>query len=264
MTVTPRLASTILIARDGAEGLELSMIVRNRQIDFASGALVFPGGSLDAGDREARALTDGAEGLDDDALALRVAAIREAFEECGVLLARRDGALVGGEEAARLGARHRADMEAGRITLAALAEAEGLRLAVDLLAPFAHWITPAFMKKRFDTHFFIAAAPEGQDLLHDGGEAVDSLWIRPAAALDEARAGTRTVIFATWLNLEMAAAAANTAEAMAQARARRIVSVEPNLTQEDGRRIMRIPADAGYASAAWEIEDIAKPPKPIA
>lgn len=263
MTAEPRLAATVLLARDNAGSMELCMIVRNRQIDFASGALVFPGGSVDASDHEARDVAGGADGLDDAALALRVAAVREAFEECGVLLARRDGALIGGDEAGRLTEAYRTRLEGREISMAEIARAEGLSLATDLMTPFAHWVTPSFMKKRFDTHFFIVAAPPDHVLAHDGGEAVDALWIRPAAALEEAAAGAKTLVFATWLNVALAGEAANAADALARAASRPLVRVEPTLAKEGDRKVMRIPADAGYSHAAWAIEDIAKPPTPL-
>ncbi|MEL6792531.1 MAG: NUDIX domain-containing protein, partial [Pseudomonadota bacterium] len=203
-----RLAATILLARDGAEGMELSMVVRHHEIDFASGALVFPGGSVDAADGEARAWCDGDEGLSDDEAQVRVAAIREAFEECGVLIATRNGALLTGAEAAEMGPRWRDRLEANEVAMADLAREEGLRFPLDRLTLFSRWITPPMMPKRFDTFFFIAETPAGHALLHDGSEAVDSLWIRPEAALDAARTGEKTILFPTRLNLAVAAEAA--------------------------------------------------------
>ena len=159
------------------------MVVRHHQIDFVPGALVFPGGKADAADFDA-GLDDRLDGAaaDPDLKALQVASIREAFEECGVLLARRAGALVDGDEAWRLTETYRARLEHGEVSMAEIARAEGLTLAADLMIPFAHWVTPGFMKKRFDTHFFIVAAPEGHALSHDGGEAVDANEIRALVA----------------------------------------------------------------------------------
>ncbi len=240
------------------------MVVRHHEIDFASGALVFPGGSVDPSDSEARAVCDGAETHDDDALAARVAAVREAFEECGVLLARRDGALVSGEEAAALGAVWRDRLEAGEATIGGMARNEGLTLATDLLTPFARWVTPPMMPKRFDTHFFIVPAPEGHALRPDGGEAVDSLWITPHAALEEARAGSKTVIFPTRLNLRLAAEAASVADCVARAAARAVVSVMPDVTRDGEHLIMRIPGEAGYGAAAFRIKGLTGEPVPYA
>lgn len=252
----PRLSATVLLARDGAEGLELFMVVRHHEIDFASGALVFPGGSLDSSDRDPRitALSDGIGDLDPDTVALRVAAAREAFEECGVLLARdRAGSMVDGARATALGDLYRTDLEAGRIGMSDIAEREGLRLALDTLVPFAHWITPTHMPKRFDTHFFLAPAPADHVLAHDGREAVDSIWISPERALHEADAGQRTVIFPTRLNLEKAGRLGTVEDAIRQCRASPVVTVMPRMEKRGERRIMHIPLDAGYGACEFEV-----------
>ena len=246
MTEAPvRLASTILLLRDGAAGLEVFMVVRHHQIDFASGALVFPGGSLDPEDAAlaADAVRGAAvDGLDVAARAFRVAAIRETFEECGVLLARPRGsaALVDGARCARLVA------GAARRTFADMLADEDLVLALDLLTPYAHWITPPVVPKRFDTHFFLAAAPPDQLAMHDGGESVDSVWINPGQALREQEAGNYTIIFPTRLNLRMLDASTSVADALAAARARKIVTVLPELTKLGDERALRIPLEAGY------------------
>ena len=256
--VTPRLSATVLIARDGPDGIEIFMVVRHHEIDFASGALVFPGGSLDKGDRDPRlrAVVDGADELDDDALAVRVAAAREAFEECGVLLARQAGdhAVVDGARAAALGEKYRTKLEAGDISMADLAEAEGLRLALDQLTSFAHWITPVHLPKRFDTHFFLAPAPGGHDLRHDGSEAVDSVWISPAQAQRDADAGRRTLIFATRLNLERLGRSRTVAQAVERATTDPIVTVMPEVEKTDTGRILRIPIEAGYGKAEYHMD----------
>lgn len=253
----PRLSATLLLARDGDEGLELFMVVRHHQIDFASGALVFPGGSLDETDSDPRiaSLCDNCEGLGPDDLRLRVAAAREAFEECGVLMARPIGAtaLVDGVTATRLGEMYREDLEAGRIGMADIAERENLRLALDCFVPFAHWITPHHMPKRFDTHFFIAAAPQDHILQHDGKEAVDSIWINPGRAIADADAGHRTVIFPTRLNLLKAAQASSVAEALDHARSSAVVSVLPERVKRDGKVYLKIPEEAGYGGSEFEV-----------
>jgi 8-oxo-dGTP pyrophosphatase MutT (NUDIX family) len=219
-TIIPRLAATILLVRDGASGLEVFMVKRHHAIDFASGALVFPGGKVEVEDSELAVETDGAS---------RVAALRETFEECGVLLARPRGGrpLVDGPRCAAI----RAAVEQrpfGRM----LAD-ENLELAFDALTPFAHWITPPILPKRFDTRFYIAAAPEDQMARHDGTESVDSLWVNPARALADAEGGRHTLVLATKLNLRMLGESANVADAIAAARARKIVAVEPVATKTD-------------------------------
>lgn len=247
-----RLASTILLLRDGAEGLEVFMVVRHHQIDFASGALVFPGGSLDADDSTLAAdptrYAD-APGLDAAARAFRIAAIRETFEECGVLLARPRGstALVDGARCAKLVA-----SAASRSFAAMLAE-EDLVLALDILTHYAHWITPPLVPKRFDTHFFLAAAPSDQLAMHDGGESVDSVWINPGRALREQQAGNYTIIFPTRLNLKMLDESRTVAEAMAAARARKIVTVLPEPAKLGDERALRIPLEAGYGGEVFPV-----------
>ncbi|MCE9649536.1 MAG: NUDIX hydrolase [Parvibaculum sp.] len=238
-------AATIMLVRDGKQGLEVFMVVRHHQIDSFSGALVFPGGKVDKGDTHdsVRARIDGADGLDDWEFSMRVAAIREAYEECGVLLAREEssGALV---NASRLLALEpmRGGLNKNELGIGDVLEKGGLRLAADLLTPFAHWITPNLMPKRFDTRFYVAAAPEDHLAVHDGSESVDSVWIRPADALAEAEAGKRTVIFPTRMNVLKLGRHGNVADAISVARATPVVTVEPKV---DGS-VLRIPAEAGY------------------
>jgi len=178
--VAPRPASTILLLRDSAnakvdgksrEEIEVFMMVRHYEIDFNSGALVFPGGSVDKGDKEIIAtpeLYSGGEGLDEATLSFRIAAIRETFEESGILLARPKGssALVDAKRASQIEAAHRADLCDGKISFLQVLTDNGMVLALDELVPYAHWITPEGMPKRFDTWFFLAAAPPEQAGAH--------------------------------------------------------------------------------------------------
>ena len=226
--VAPRPAATVLLVRDGPEGLQVFMVVRHHKIDFASGALVFPGGKVDAEDV---ALTGG-----DVEKAARFAAIRETYEECGVLLAR--GAVA---------------LPADRRPFRERLEAEKLEPALDALTPFAHWITPPILPKRFDTRFYIVAAPADQTAMHDGSEAVDSVWIEPARAIREGAEGRRTLVLATRLNLELLGQSATAAEAIALAQKRRIVTVEPRpLKTESGYRLT-IPLEAGYGGPDFDV-----------
>jgi 8-oxo-dGTP pyrophosphatase MutT (NUDIX family) len=245
------LAATILLVRQRQAGLEVFLLQRHDRIDFARGAMVFPGGRVDAGDRDPRlrGRSRGLEGIGEDAAAVRLGAIRETFEECGVLLARPRGeeALVGAGRVADLERRCRADLAAGRVSLAEIAEREDLALACDLLVPFAHWVTPEFMPRRFDTHFFLAAAPEDQAALHDGEESVDSVWTTPSAALADRAAGRRTIIFPTLLNLRKLGESASVAEALERARRSPVVTVLPRMERDaGGARTLRIPPEAGY------------------
>ena len=256
----PVLSATILLVRDGARGLEVFMVQRHHQIDFATGAMVFPGGKLEPGDRAPalRARTRGCEGLSDPDLALRAGAIRETFEEARVLLARRRGNadLLTGAEVLALEERHRAALEKHEIAIDALAEREDLELACDALVPFAHWITPVFMPKRFDTWFFLMAAPPDQVAVHDGHESVDSVWIRPQDAVAEADAGRRTIIFPTLLNVKKLGRSATVAEAIAAARGAPVVTVLPTVADTERGRMMRIPAEAGYDVSEAPLEGL--------
>ncbi len=245
-----RPAATVLLLRDAPDGMEVFMVVRHHEIDFASGALVFPGGRVDPPDR---AIADGPRGghvpgVVGDDLALRVAGIREVHEECGVLLARPrgDNGLI---DAGRLAA-----MATG-LTFAELLEREDLELATELMTPFAHWITPTTMPKRFDTHFFLAVAPADHLAVHDGAESVDSVWINPARALAEAVQGRWKLVFPTRLNLRKLAQWRVTAAAIEAARTNPIVTVMPETTRTPTGRIMRIPEAAGYGGSVFESTD---------
>ena len=245
-TVTPVPAATILVLRDGTDGLEVFMVKRHHQIDFVAGALVFPGGKVHAGDHET-ALHDQIDGAGDwspEQRALGAAAIREAFEESGILFARDTaGAFVSRERLAELD-RYREPLEKDQMALATMLSAENLRLACDWLVPFAHWITPDNMPKRFDTHFFLAAAPEGHAGAHDGRESVDSVWIRPQDAIADRKRWN--VIFPTKLNLMKLSAANTVAEALEFARANPPLTVTPWVEQSPEGPRLRIRDDAGY------------------
>jgi 8-oxo-dGTP pyrophosphatase MutT (NUDIX family) len=261
-------AATILLLRDGTAGLEIFMVVRHHQIDFASGALVFPGGKVDKLDMApgVRERADGMEGLDDWEFSMRVAAIREAFEESGVLLARNEqtGGVV---DAGRLKSleHYRDPLNRGEVGIADFLSKEGLRLAGDMLTPFAHWITPNMMPKRFDTRFYLANAPEDHVAVHDGSESVDSVWISPLQALKEAEAGTRTIIFPTRMNVEKVGESPNVTHAIEAARNRPVVTVEPQVTKnEAGEPVLRIPKEAGYSVTEEPLSAVANVAKPKA
>jgi 8-oxo-dGTP pyrophosphatase MutT (NUDIX family) len=238
--VTPVAASTLLLVRDSARGVEVLMAARHEKSGFAAGALVFPGGKVDAGDAAVGRHCRGLAGLPDSDAAARVAAIRETWEETGILLARRgeNKSLLTQAELGRL-----RDQRGGQFE--ALLQEPGLELAGDRLAPFAHWITPADSPKRFDTMFFLAAFDGDQAPLHDGHEAVDARWVNPEEAVREADAGRCKIVFATRLNLLRLARSRNTAEALAAARAP-VVTVVPEVVKTDKGAFFRIPAEAGY------------------
>jgi len=248
--VAPRPASTVLLLRDGPRGIEVFMVVRHRAIEFASGAMVFPGGKVEPADgaAEVQSAAHGLEGLSAEEAAFRVAAVREIFEEAGVLLARPTGSaeFVAQDAVDDLVARFRAPLEKDEKDIADLIAAADIELACEMLVPFAHWVTPRAVPKRFDTRFFATAMPPNQEPAHDGGETVASRWVRPADALAEAEAGRATLVFATKMNLRLLAESATVDEALAAAAKRRIVCVEPEVTEVEGGFHLRIPAEAGY------------------
>ncbi|MEO8813417.1 MAG: NUDIX hydrolase [Caulobacteraceae bacterium] len=242
-------AATILLVRD-APAFEVLMVLRHHQIDFASGALVFPGGKTHAGDLDPawERRTLGWERSLPHKRALRIAAIREGYEETGVLLARHpDGAPFRGAEAA---AEARDEIATGRRDFIDLIGVLDLRLDLDALSVFARWITPAMMPKRFDTWFYIAIAPADQLAVCDGWETVDAEWVAPAEALRLAALGERKVIFPTRMNLQLLAEATGADNAIARARSRALVTVEPRVADAPGGRVLKIPADAGYGDVS--------------
>jgi 8-oxo-dGTP pyrophosphatase MutT (NUDIX family) len=257
--VAPRDASTILLLRDSkaAAEIEVFMMVRHYEIDFNSGALVFPGGSVDKNDKEIlaqRELYAGGEGLDAAALSFRIAAIRETFEESGILLARPKGSkvLLDAKRASEIEAAHRADLNDHKITFQKVLADNGLVLALDELVPYAHWITPEGMPKRFDTWFFLAAAPPDQLGAHDGRESTDSIWVSPREALAGGETGRFKLPFPTTRNLIKLGKQGNVTDALADSQGRDIVTVMPVMTRLNGGRQLRIPKEAGYDGELFE------------
>lgn len=261
--VVARPASTVMIVRDGPDGespLEVLMLRRTLRADFVGGAHVFPGGAVDPADASAE-VADVCRGLDDAAasatlgvgsggLAYWVAAVRECFEEAALLYARTaQGTLVGDADralAARLEA-HRAALNAHGTTLAAVCEAEGLTLALDHLSYFAHWITPEGSPRRYDTRFFVAAAPPGQVPAHDAGETIADVWVRPADALEHHRAGRMDLILPTIRNLQAIGRFSTTAELLAAARTlTEVPAMLPRLVADGGGVRLLLPGDPGY------------------
>ena len=238
-------AATILLVRDDPT-FEVLMVKRHHQIDFASGALVFPGGKTHAGDHdpawEKRVI--GWESTAPEKRALRIAAIREAYEEAGILLARHaDGETFRGDERAGPA---RDDVAHDRRAFIDLVNELDVHLDLDALTVFARWITPNMMPKRFDTWFYVAAAPADQLAVCDGWETVDAEWITPTEVLRLADAGERTVIFPTRMNIQLLAEADDALDAVVRAAARKLVTVEPKVTDTPEGKVLVIPPDAGY------------------
>jgi 8-oxo-dGTP pyrophosphatase MutT (NUDIX family) len=244
---TPRPASTVLLLRDAPKiGLEVFMVERHHKMGFAAAARVFPGGRVDDADAElADAPTD----------AFRIAAIRETFEESGVLLARAHGqaGLISTDHLARLQTARPA-VNSGEMKFADLLDGESLTLADDLLVPFAHWITPVVYPKRYDTYFFLARTPEHHIAEHDGLESVDSLWISPNQALSDADAGRGKLEFATRRNLEKLSRWNDTEAALAAASGSKIVTVVPVFSGPDDENTVTIPAEADYGGTVFSIK----------
>ena len=257
--VVPRPASTILLLRDGpVSEIEVFMMVRHYEIDFNSGALVFPGGSVDKGDQEIiqnPELYSGGEGLDASALSFRIAAIRETFEESGILLARARGsrALIDAKRASEIEAVHRTELCSGKTTFGKVLTDSGILLALDELVPYAHWITPEGVPKRFDTWFFLAAAPPEQVGAHDGKESTDSIWLSPREALAGGDSGRFKLPFPTTRNLIRLGKQPSVSAALDDAGGRPIVTVMPVVTKVNGGRQLRIPLEAGYDGELFEI-----------
>ncbi|MBR0692590.1 NUDIX hydrolase [Bradyrhizobium lablabi] len=258
--VAPRLASTVLILRDSKsrDEIEVFMMVRHHQIEFNSGALVFPGGSFDENDMEIAAnpaLYSGGEGLDANALGFRIAAIRETFEESGILLARRRGAkeLIDAKLATEIAVAHRADLNEGKISFLRVLSDNGMLLALDELMPYAHWITPEGMPKRFDTWFFLAAAPPEQLGGHDGKESTDSIWVSPREALEGGETGRFKLPFPTTRNLIKLGKQASVMAALADSKDKPIVTVMPVMTKTPAGRQLRIPKEAGYDGEVFDV-----------
>ncbi len=265
--VAVRPAATVVLVRDAMEpkgdgdALEVLMVRRNLQSDFVGGAYVFPGGAVDPvdGGSEAEAVCQGRSDLEASALlglasgglAYWTAALRETFEEAGLLLAERPGGppLLAGEprEEARLAA-GRAAVNAGRLRFLDLCRNEGLRLTVGDVHYFAHWITPAGATRRYDTRFFVAAAPSGQEATHDAGETIADTWIAPRRALEGHRRGAFDLILPTVRTLQAISRFATSAELLEAAAdaARSVPTIEPRLVVDGtGVRIM-LPGDEGY------------------
>lgn len=255
---TPRKAATVMLLRDGDDGMEVFMIVRHQNSDVHGGALVFPGGRVDDEDYDLAAdsaMFPPLPGIDLKTAALRVAAVRETFEECGVLLARArgDAAMVGAARLRDIEGAHREAMSRGGRSFGAMLAAENLVIASESMVYFANWITPERSAKRFDTHFFLAAAPPDQVALHDGYEAVDSVWIAPGTAMDRARAGTYQLRFPTQMNLQKLGRHTMSAQALEVASVSRVVTVMSKQEKTaDGRRLLRLPLEAGYGGELFE------------
>ncbi len=248
---TPRLSATVLLMRNDP-ALKVLMVERHYEIDFASGALVFPGGKADSDDErpEWEGRIDG-ETSGEQRIA-RIAAAREAFEEAGILLARPDNArgpgaaLVGLDVAERLSPFRRAVDKREKSFFELMAE-NSLTLALDQLVHYGHWITPTFMPKRFDTHFYLAETPPGQVATQDGVETTKAIWIEPEVALTKADANEVEMLFPTRMNLRKLSVCTEASEAIQRFTDDPVISVLPERVQdENGDKWLQIPEVPGY------------------
>lgn len=255
-------AATVLLLRDGEAGLEVFMLRRNLRSDFVGGAHVFPGGAVDPADRAAdleplcvgRTDADASArlGIDRGGLAYWVAAIRESFEEAGVLLAvDADGYVDLDGAGAERWVAHRTAVDTGTRRLVEVCQEEALRLNVGAMFYFGHWITPEGSPRRYDTRFFLAAAPERQTPVHDDHEVIANEWVRPAEALDRVAAGELTMMPPTVSCLRAIARFATVEEALAAAaEVVDVPAILPRLVQVDGGVRIALPGDPNYDAPA--------------
>ena len=247
-----RASATVLMVRDGPAGLEVFMVQRHAGSDVHGGSYVFPGGKVDAADASPalRAHLDLAPAAlharlheadlrEDAAVALHVAAVREAVEECGVLFAQGDASAL---------AAARADGDGPFVDRLAR---HGLRLTTAALHPFARWITPensvSSPGKRFDTRFFVAALPEHQQATHDNHEAVHSVWLRPREALQRYWDGEIALVPPQIMSLAQLGRASDVASLLAEMAARPPHTVRPHVCQVEGVTTMAYPGDPLHA-----------------
>lgn len=261
--LVPLPAATVAIVRDAHGGIEVLLLQRNLRSGFVAGVHLFPGGALDEADaapeaeRRCRGLDDGAAsrilGLESGGLAYWVAAIRESFEEAGILLACDGGgqlvSLATASTAAHFLALRRA-LNAGERDFIAVLQQEGLWLAAETLTFFGHWITPVGAPRRYDTRFFLAPAPEGQEPLHDSLETIDHLWVHPAVALDRQRAGQYQMRTPTVYTLKVFADYDTVGSLLRGIGRGEVPVMLPRITR-DGRRLL--PGDPGYEDAVGEM-----------
>ncbi len=259
----PRPAATVILLREGAHAPEVLLLQRARGSAFLPGAYVFPGGALDpedGGERTARrmqGLTDAQAsarlGLKQGGLAYWMAAARECFEEAGILLA--VDALGRAVEPARAAALEswREPLNAGKRGFAELLEAEDLYVPAGELVYFSHWITAAGRPRRFNTRFFVARAPLGQEGAHDASETVHSLWAAPREALARHERGEIELIFPTRTSLADLAPFTTAAAALGHARGLEDIEVDASvwaLDHEGSKRLFRH-KDAPYHEIHW-------------
>ena len=263
VAATPRPAASVVLARPAAGGgLETFMVRRSKESRFAADVFVFPGGTV-AADDLAEPMVAAAPNLPPDvalrrlgerggtppadaklAFGLHVAAVRELFEEAGVLLADdippRGGTSMVGDQLVV----DRAALQRGERSLAELVARRGLYLALDRLVYFSHWVTPALSPRRYDTRFFVATMPPDQTALHCQVETTDGLWVAPGEALRRCEAGAFNLVSVTISHLERLATFASVEALLRFARSKQVRTVHPTLDAASGTWVTNVPEDA--------------------
>lgn len=241
----PLPAATVILLRDGARGVEIFMVQRHRKLQFMGGATVFPGGKLDASDAESGLLSRTDLGIDDaarqldepsspEALALFVAAIRETFEESGVLLGKSDRAL---------------DLDALRVassapnTFGPMVHAEGIRLQASRMVPLSRWVTPIVEKRRFDARFFLAKVDPDTRAAHDHAESIAGAWLMAEEAIERHGRAEIDLPPPTLRTLELLLPFARADDAIADARNTKPQIVPPVFCVPDGEWVLALPGD---------------------
>lgn len=241
-----RPAATIIVVREADESFEIFMLQRTSRASFASGMYVFPGGRVDGDDHLHkydiyRHGPSAEQAPQVDALGYEwrgfwIAAIRETFEEAGLLLAYKDGELVSYADTALFGRldAYREPLHSGAVSLLDICAKEDLQLAVDQVHFYNRFVTPLGRPRRFDTRFFIAAAPEAQRGRHDNKETVDSIWITPAQALARNTAKEFDLMNVTRMQLEWLSAYPSKQALIDAAQARQVFVVRRPVLPVDG------------------------------
>ncbi len=266
MMVKPHDASTVLLLRSclDREDIEVLLVLRNRKSSFVPGYYVFPGGGIDSEDygtgverfirgidREQAACVLKDMSAPEKALGAWVAAVREMFEEVGVLFARKkDGSPFAerSEEERRRFEDYRRLINRKELKFIRMLEAEDLFLTLEGLHYFSHWITPEFLPLRYDVRFFAAAFPSGESVAHDGEELTRHVWMRPAAALEEYKAGRMDMILPQIMSLEELSRFRAVADVIASTRQRNVCAHLTKIQRMNGRDVEVMPDGAVFES----------------
>jgi 8-oxo-dGTP pyrophosphatase MutT (NUDIX family) len=237
-----RLAATVIVARTGAKGIEVVLTRRHENMRFMGGAYVFPGGGVQPSDRDPRLRSLASapnawpsESNDELDWAFAVAAMRETLEESGLLLSARSLA------ATPLGALRDQLLAGGDFSM--LLTAANIALELELLLPFMHWVTPIGEPVRFDTRFYVAAAPEGQTAASDARENVELVWLSPGIAIERAQRREMKLSPPTLRTLEQIDDVTSLEDLLARARASLAPRIEPVIREVDGVRTILFPGD---------------------